>query len=168
MKVEANKVVGISYTLKKDSHDGILIETVPEDKPLEFIFGQGMMLPAFEKNLEGKSVGDDFQFKLEVEEAYGKVIPENIIDLPKKTFEVDGKIEEGLLTVNNVITMQDNQGNRFAGRVDKVGEDSVTMDFNHPMAGQALYFTGKIVSVRDATQEELEHGHVHGAGHHHH
>jgi len=81
---------------------------------------------------------------------------------------VDGKVQDGLLVVDNIITMQDNQGNQFAGRVAKIEEETVKMDFNHPMAGQDLYFTGKVVGVRDASPEELDHGHVHGEGHHHH
>jgi FKBP-type peptidyl-prolyl cis-trans isomerase SlyD len=168
MKIEANKVVSISYTLRKDSHEGAQIENVPAEKPLEFIFGSGMMLPAFEENLAGLSEGNDFQFMLDELHAYGPVMEENVVDLPKKTFEVDGKVQDGLLVVDNIITMQDNQGNQFAGRVAKIEEETVKMDFNHPMAGQDLYFTGKVVGVRDASPEELDHGHVHGEGHHHH
>jgi FKBP-type peptidyl-prolyl cis-trans isomerase SlyD len=168
MKAEANKVVSITYELKKDSHQGELIEKVTQENAVEFIFGKGMMLPAFEKNLENLEEGTDFQFELKVEEAYGPVMKENVIDIPADTFAVDGKIQEGLLTVDNIITMQDNEGHQFPGRVDKVEGDKVTMDFNHPMAGQDLYFTGNIVGLREATKEELDHGHVHNGDHHHH
>lgn len=168
MKIDKNKVVKLSYELRTDGFDSALVEKTQDNQPLEFIYGIGMMIPKFEENLKGLEKGDEFQFKIEAAEAYGLSNPENIIELPKATFERDGSIEEGLLVKDNVITMQDNQGNRFNGRVEKVGDDTVTMDFNHPMADKDLYFKGKILDVRDATQEELDHGHVHGDGHHHH
>jgi len=168
MKIDQNKVVSLSYELRTDGFDSELVEKTREDQPLEFIYGLGMMIPKFEENLKGKEKGDEFQFEIEASEAYGLSNPENIIELPKATFERDGSIEEGLLVKDNIIAMQDNQGNKFNGRVDKIGDDTVTMDFNHPMADKNLYFKGKILDVRDATSEELEHGHVHGAGHHHH
>ena len=168
MKIDTNKVVSLSYELRTDGFDSALVEKTQEGQPLEFIYGLGMMIPKFEENLKGKEKGDEFQFKIEASEAYGLSNPENIIELPKATFERDGSIEEGLLVKDNVIAMQDNQGNKFNGRVDKVGDETVTMDFNHPMADKDLYFKGKILDVREATPEELEHGHVHGTGHHHH
>ncbi|HHH55173.1 MAG TPA: peptidylprolyl isomerase, partial [Bacteroidetes bacterium] len=145
-----------------------LVEKTQEGQPLEFIFGVGMMLPQFEENLKGKEKGDKFEFKIEAANGYGLSNPENVIELPNATFERDGKIEDGLLVKDNVIAMQDNQGNRFNGRVEEVKDDSVVMDFNHPMADKDLYFKGEILDVRDATPEELDHGHVHSGGHHHH
>ncbi len=161
MKIEKNKVVSVTYDLRTDGFDGQIIESATEENPLRFIFESGMMLPAFEAQLAGKEKGETFQFQLSPEEAYGEVNQDNIIDLPKKAFELDGKIEEGLLTVGNIIPMQDENGNQFEGIVAKVEGETVTMDFNHPMAGQTLYFIGKIIEVRDATPEELDHGHVH-------
>jgi FKBP-type peptidyl-prolyl cis-trans isomerase SlyD len=161
MKIEKNKVVSLSYDLRTENHESKIIESATKEQPLRFIYDNGAMLPAFEKNLAGLSEGDNFQFKLSADEAYGQILEENIIDIPKKAFETEGKIQEGLLTEGNVIPLQDQQGNRFDGIVKKVNEQTVTMDFNHPMAGKDLYFTGKIISVRDATDEELQHGHVH-------
>ncbi len=161
MKIEKNKVVSVTYDLRTEGFDSQIIESATEENPLRFIFESGMMLPAFEEKLAGKEEGETFQFQLSPEEAYGEVNQDNIIDLPKKAFELDGKIEEGLLTVGNIIPMQDENGNQFEGIVAKVEGETVTMDFNHPMAGQTLYFIGKIIEVRDATPEELDHGHVH-------
>ena len=83
------------------------------------------------------------------------------MDLPKNIFEVDGKIEEGLLAEGNVIPMQNDDGQKFNGVVVEVKEESVTVDFNHPLAGDDLHFAGNIMEVREATKEEVEHGHVH-------
>jgi len=171
MKIEANKVVSLEYILRRDSHEGEIVEEVLENQPMEFIFGLGMMLPAFESNLNGLSANDTFQFKLNSDEAYGEFNEENIVELPKSNFEIDGEIEEGLLEVDNFITLQDQNENVFDGRVAEIREETVMIDFNHPMAGQALYFTGKVISVREATAEELSHGHLHdndcGCGHDH-
>lgn len=161
MKVENNKVVALTYTLKKDSHEGADVETATDENPLKFIFGSGMMLSSFEANIDGLEVGGDFQFKLEAKEAYGEYNDKNISEIPKGAFEIDGKIEDGLLEVNNIIPLQDPEGNQFNGIVKEIKGDLVVMDFNHPMAGQDLYFTGKIIEVREATKEEINHGHVH-------
>lgn len=167
MKIEKNKVVSLTYNLRKDSHEGDMVESVNEEVPLEFIFGQGMMLQKFEENLTGMVQGDDFKFELTSQEAYGEYSNENVFDLPKKNFEIDGKIEDGVLAVGNIIPLQDQQGNRFDGTIKEVKDESVVMDFNHPMAGQSLFFTGKVIGIREATAEELDHGHVHGPGHEH-
>jgi FKBP-type peptidyl-prolyl cis-trans isomerase SlyD len=91
-----------------------------------------------------------------------------MLDLDIKIFEHEGKIDSELLTIGNLIPMRDNQGNVLQGKVVSVNTDSVKMDFNHPMAGKNLHFTGKILKVREATADELSHGHVHGDGGHHH
>jgi FKBP-type peptidyl-prolyl cis-trans isomerase SlyD len=161
MKIEKHKVVTVTYDLRTESHESQIIESATEERPLSFIFGTEMMLPAFEANLAGKEQGDNFQFMLSSAEAYGEASEKNIIDLPRTAFEVEGKVEEGLLVVDNIISLQDPQGNVFDGRVAEIKGDIVTMDFNHPMAGKDLYFTGRIIGVRDATAEELDHGHVH-------
>jgi FKBP-type peptidyl-prolyl cis-trans isomerase SlyD len=168
MKVGKNKVVGMTYILSKDDVHGELIQEVSKDKPFVVLFGVGALLPKFEQNLEGLSVGETFSFALSSAEGYGEKTPEAIVDLDKKIFEVDGKIDEEFLKVGANIPMQNEHGQPLNGVVLEIGEASVKMDFNHPLAGQGLYFTGEVVEVRDATAEELEHGHVHGAGGHQH
>lgn len=168
MTISNNKVVSLIYELKRDNAQGETIEVTDKNSPLVFLYGAGNMLPKFEQNLENLKVNDTFTFTLDAEDAYGQVINEAIIDLPIDIFKVEGKIDPDMLRVGNIIPMQDNQGNPLEGKVIGVDEETVKMDFNHPMAGQNLHFTGSIIDLRDATSEEINHGHVHGAhGHHH-
>ena len=152
MKIENNKVVSLSYVLMVD---GDVIQTVPNDKPMEFMFGTGYLLPKFEQNIEGKVVGDTFDFILSADEAYGQEDPEAVIELSKDVFMVDGEIDDEVLFVGNEIPMRDQDGNRLHGTVVSIQDDTVKMDFNHPLAGADLHFTGEIVSVREATPEDL-------------
>ncbi len=162
MKIEPKKVVALTYVLRTEGFDGAIVETATKEEPLKFIFGIGMMLPAFEANIEGLEPGDKFEFKLEANDAYGQRNEQNVFDIPMQAFtDENGQVRDDLLKVGNVIPMQDISGNQYYGEVKKINNDSVTMDFNHPMAGKDLYFTGTIIEVRDATKEELEHGHVH-------
>jgi FKBP-type peptidyl-prolyl cis-trans isomerase SlyD len=158
MVISNEKVVSLTYQLKVDGKE---VETVKEDKPLVFLYGAGQMLPKFEENLKGLKAGDEFKFDIACDDAYGQATDEAVIDLPKNIFEVEGKIDEGLLQEGNVIPMQNNEGQKFNGVVMEVKDDAVKMDFNHPLAGDDLSFTGKVLEVRDATKEETEHGHAH-------
>ncbi len=168
MKVGNNKVVTMTYTLQRNDAQGEVIQKVDESRPFVQLFGVGALLPAFETNLAGLESGDTFGFSLTAEEGYGNPSDEAILKLDKKIFEIDGVFDPEMVAVGKVITMQDNQGNPLDGKVLAVEEDSVIMDFNHPLAGENLYFSGAILDVRDATPEELTHGHVHGAGGHNH
>lgn len=161
MNIQKEKVVAISYELRVNSQNGEIIEQVETGNPLQFVYGVGYMLPMFEKNIEGMQAGDQFDFSLHPEEAYGLVDDNAIVDLSKEIFMVDGQIREDLLVVGNTIPMRDNQGNRLDGIVLEVGDENVKLDFNHPLAGDTLFFKGAVVEVREATEEELEHGHVH-------
>lgn len=162
MKVSKNTVVTLTYTLRKDNAEGEVIQKVDEKRPFVHLFGAGSLLPAFENNLDGLESGEDFSFGIVAEEAYGNPNDEAIIELEKKIFEIDGAIDEEMLTVGNMITMQDQQGNPLEGKVMAVKEDAVIMDFNHPLAGENLYFSGAILDVREPLEEELSHGHAHG------
>ncbi len=155
MTISDNKVVSLAYTLVVE---GDTMETVKEDKPMQFIFGVGYLLPAFEAQIKDKSVGDAFEFTLSAKDGYGEVDPDAIVELPKSIFMVDGKMEEGLLVKDKVIPMQDSQGHRLNGVVNEIKDDSVVMDFNHPLAGCELNFSGKVVAVREATEKELTEG----------
>jgi FKBP-type peptidyl-prolyl cis-trans isomerase SlyD len=155
MKIETNKVVSLNYVL---TVDGDVLETVKADKPMQFIFGTGYLLPKFEAHVAGKTAGDAFEFTLEAADAYGEEDPGAIVELPKHLFEVDGKIEDGLLTLGNVLPMSDANGNRMNGTVSELRDDVVVMDFNHPLAGATLHFKGAVVAVRDATGDELANG----------
>jgi len=168
MEVGKNKVVTLTYTLHLNDENGEVIQTVDEQKPFVHLFGVGTLLPAFEENMAGLKANDTFSFKLTAEDGYGNPSDEMIIELEKKIFEIDGKIDEEMVSIGKTITMQDQNGNPLDGKVMAVKEESVIMDFNHPLAGENLYFTGTILDVREASEEEMDHGHVHGDGGHHH
>ncbi len=161
MTISKEKVVSLIYQLRVDDKNGDVVETVEKEKPFVFLHGAGQMLPKFEENLSGLKVGEDFEFTLKCEDAYGKASEEAVMDLPKNLFEVDGKTEDGLLVEGNVIPMQNDEGQKFNGVIVEVKDEGVTMDFNHPLASDDLHFTGNIIEVREATKEEIEHGHVH-------
>lgn len=168
MKVGNQKVVSLTYELRQKDATGELIQKVEKDRPFVYLFGVGGLLPKFEESLSDLEAGNEFSFELSAKEGYGEHNAEAIVDLDKKIFEVDGKIDENLLQIGNQITMQDQNGNPLDGVVLEIGDDKVKMDFNHPLAGMDLHFSGTILEVREATAEELDHGHVHGAhGHHH-
>ncbi|MCF8225886.1 MAG: FKBP-type peptidyl-prolyl cis-trans isomerase [Bacteroidales bacterium] len=162
MEISKEKVVSITYELRQDNENGELVEKVTVDQPLTFIYGIGGMLPKFEENLDGKKTGESFNFGLNSEEAYGPVVENAVVDVPIDVFKVDGKIDDNMLKTGNMIPMMDNSGNRLNGKVIEIKESAITMDFNHPMAGKDLYFSGKVTEVREATPDELSHGHVHG------
>lgn len=158
MKITKNTVAALTYEL---TVEGKIADKATEERPLEYIHGTGMLLPKFESEVEGKEAGDSFAFTLTPEEGYGVFNPEYLIDLPKSCFMVEGKVMEDLLVVGQAIPMLNNAGQVVQGTVHAVKDDSVTMDFNHPMAGKTLNFTGKVVAVREATEKELTEG-LHG------
>jgi FKBP-type peptidyl-prolyl cis-trans isomerase SlyD len=168
MVIDKNMVVSLHYRLTENDVLGELVEETFGSQPLVFLYGVGQMIPEFERQLAGKAVGDDFSFGIKSGEAYGDHDPDAVVMLPLETFEVDGELDGDMLTPGNIIPMSDDQGNRLNGMVREVSDEGVLLDFNHPMAGIDLYFTGKVESVRIATETEIEHGHVHGPGGHHH
>lgn len=165
MKIAKNTVPSVSYVL---TVDGKVVDQAKKEAPLSFIFGVGGMIPGFESNLDGLETGNTYDFTLSPEEAYGEYNKDALVDLPKSTFSVDGKEQEDLLVIGKVIPMQDQNGNPLNGTVIEIIEDTVKMDFNHVLAGKSLHFAGEVVEVREASKEELEHGHVHGPEEHNH
>jgi len=161
MIIEKNKVVTVSYSLKVD---GQIWEESTEEQPLVYISGIGMMIPGFETQLNGLEVGAKYSISVNPEEGYGDYNPEAVAKLPMSTFEVDGELQKDLLFVGNLIPLQDQDGNPMNGEVTEVTEDTVTVDFNHKLSGKVLHFEGEIKEIRNATPEELDHGHVHGPG----
>lgn len=156
MKISQNKSVSLSYELYVgEGNDHELMEQATAEAPLQFIFGTNMMLPSFEKNVENLQVGDSFDFVLPSEEAYGEYVDENVVELPKNIFEVDGKFDEGVVFEGATLPMMDTNGNRLNGSVVSVGDAVVTMDFNHPLAGETLHFVGKVLEIKEASAEEI-------------
>jgi FKBP-type peptidyl-prolyl cis-trans isomerase SlyD len=163
MKIDKNKVVSVTYRLEANPAGA-------EKKHIEtaFLFGSGGLIPAFEENLAGLVVGNNFAFSIDAANAYGELEPEALVDIPMDVFKVDGVIDMSMLVVGNVIPMSDRDGNRLDGRVSGISGDSVKMDFNHPLAGHQLHFSGEVIEVREASEEELAHGHAHTPGMHEH
>ncbi|MFC2087715.1 peptidylprolyl isomerase [Bacteroidota bacterium] len=159
--ISKDKVISLIYELKLNNEEGRTIEIADFERPLTFLYGTGNMLPKFESYIEGLSVSDSFKFTLYPDDAYGDRNEQAVINVPKGAFMVDGEIREDLLQIGNTIPMLDNQGRRLNGIIKAIHSDDVTMDFNHPMAGENLYFKGEVIEIRDATEEELTRGNVH-------
>jgi FKBP-type peptidyl-prolyl cis-trans isomerase SlyD len=156
MKISDEKIVSLTYDLTVDEgEDRELMERATQEHPLTFMFGMGMMLEAFERNVEGLQVGDKFSFTLTPEEAYGEFIEQNVVDLPKQIFEVDGKFDEERISEGQTLPMMDQQGNRMMGSVLEVKEEVVVMDFNHPLAGETLHFDGEVIDIHEPSAEEI-------------
>jgi FKBP-type peptidyl-prolyl cis-trans isomerase SlyD len=155
MKVEKNKMVSLIYELREADAEGRIIETLDEMRPLTFIYGTGRLLPLFESNISSLGNGDSFSFTLKSDMAYGDRREEMIVDVPVSVFETEGKINEDICRVGSEVPMMDSEGNPLNGVISEITDTHVRMDFNHPMAGLDLFFTGRIVEVRDATEHEL-------------
>ncbi len=161
MEAAAKRVVSIIYELRRNDQNGEIVETLGRENPLTFLFGSGNLLPKFEENLTGLKTGQNFDFLLSSEDAYGPVQENAIVDVPISIFQVDGKTDSNLLQEGNVIPMMDNEGRRLNGVVKNINAETVTMDFNHPMAGSSLHFKGEVTEIREATEDEIHHGHIH-------
>ena len=167
MKAAPNTVVKLTYELRNEPN-GQVVDAADKESPFAFLFGHGNVLDKFEKNLEGLIAGNQFNFELSAEDGYGEYDEQAVIQLDKNVFAVDGKVQDEMLFVGNVVPLQDQNGNPFQGRIVNIILDKVTVDLNHPFAGKPLLFSGEVVEVREAHQVELEHGHVHEHGDHSH
>lgn len=161
MQIAANKAVSIDYTLTNEH--GEVIDSSAGGAPLVYLHGARNIIAGLEKALEGKQVGDELDVTVEPEEAYGEYSAELVAVLNRAMFEGVDQLEVGMQFHASapdggmqIVTIRDLDG------------DDVTVDGNHPLAGQRLNFKVKVVDVRDAAAEEIAHGHVHGEGGHHH
>ncbi len=146
MKISKGCKARVVYVLYNADNNEV-IEQVSENNPVVFNFGTGMLLEGFETNLSGLSKGDTFDFVVKAMDAYGPRDSYAVFDLPKDTFAVNGKLDTKLLKIGNRFPMQDNNGNQHEGMIISIHEDTVTMDFNHPLAGIDLRFVGKVIEV---------------------
>jgi FKBP-type peptidyl-prolyl cis-trans isomerase SlyD len=158
MLIGSKKAVTIEYTLKDDA--GEVLDTSEGRKPLTYLHGTGSLIPGLEKALEGKTAGDSLEVTVGADEAYGPRDERLVRKMPLR------RIREERIQVGRRYTADTAEGPRLV-LVTAVAGDYVTVDANHPLAGMTLHFAVKIVEVRDASAEELEHGHVHGPGGHH-
>ena len=160
MDISADKVVTIHYTLKDDA--GTVLDSSAGSEPLAYIQGHGNLVSGLEKALEGKPEGSKVAVSVSPEEGYGKFDPGLIQRVPKRTLQGAGQISKGMQ-----FQARTEDGMRLFTVTGIIG-DMVALDGNHPLADKTLHFDVNVIGVRDATSEELEHGHVHGAGGHHH
>ncbi len=160
MLITAQKVVTLNYTLKDP--DGALIDE-SRDGSFAYLHGANNIIPGLENALTGKLAGDAVSVAVEPEEAYGARDADRVETVPRNMFPSDSPVEPG-----RQFHAQGPQGQMITISVVSVQDDSVTIDGNHPLAGVQLHFEVEVVDVRDASPEELDHGHVHGQhGHHH-
>jgi FKBP-type peptidyl-prolyl cis-trans isomerase SlyD len=152
MKIDGDKEVTIMYQLFYDGPDGELIEETEKDDPFVFVFKKDRMLDIFEDQLEGMQAGDKFSFGITSEDAYGPYIEKAVVEFSKETFRVDGIIDEEALEVDSFVPMEDEEGNAVEAMVLENNKDTVILDFNHPLAGEDLYFNGYVVAVKPAGQ----------------
>jgi len=157
MKISENKLVTADYQLfVKDANGSLeLMEETTPEVPLRYLHGLGMMMPKFEELMEGKAQGEDFEFSIAAADAYGEYSEENIVDLPMDVFTADGKLDEERIFEGAVVPLVDTTGQRINAEVVSIGENSVTVDLNHPLAGEELHFKGKILDVHTPTEDEL-------------
>lgn len=153
LMIGKNAVVSINYTLTNDA--GEVMDTSEGREPLTYLHGANNLIPGLEKEMEGKTSGQNFKVTIPPAEAYGESNPELVQTLSKDMFKGVDKVEPGM-----GFTAQGPQGEQHIV-VTAVDGDQVTIDANHPMAGKTLHFAVEIVNVRDASEEEIEHGHVH-------
>ncbi|MFP4378192.1 MAG: peptidylprolyl isomerase [Spirochaetales bacterium] len=160
MNVEKDRVVSISYTLKDQS--GNVLDSSGDNGNFEYLHGHQNIVPGLEIALEGKSSGDSIDTVVEPSEAYGERNDQLVFQVPKD------KMPDEELAVGTQFAAQDKEGNQQIVTLIDVGDASVTLDANHPLAGEILHFNVTVNEVRDASKEEIEHGHVHSEGDHQH
>ena len=157
MKIAENMLVSLEYKLYVKNEEGALelMEETEEGQPLRFFYGMGMMLPKFEEGLADLYENDTFEISLACADAYGEYDEANIVDLPREIFEIDGKIDEKGVYPGAIVPLIDSEGQRINAEVVEVKPTVVTVDFNHPLAGEDLHFTGKVLEVHEPTEEDL-------------
>tara|TARA_B110000438_G_scaffold283750_1_gene312115 strand:+ start:152 stop:658 length:507 start_codon:yes stop_codon:yes gene_type:complete len=162
MSEVTNNIISIDYKLFRNNAEGEMIETTEGKEPLVFMSGVSQMIPEFEAQVVDLNVGETFSFGIKSENAYGTRSEDAIIELPQDMFKQDGKMIDEI-AVDNIVPLQDQNGQVVPAKVVSINEETVTMDVNHPLADQDLHFTGSVIELREATAEEMEktEGHVH-------
>lgn len=160
MQISKNSVVTLNYTLKNDQ--GEIIDQ-SQDGSFQYLHGAGGIIPGLEGQLEGKSAGDSFSAHIEPADGYGERDETMIQVVPRNLFEDEQPLEVGMQ-----FHAQNPSGDMLTVIISKIEGDDITVDGNHPLAGEALNFDIDVKDVREATAEEIEHGHVHGPDGHHH
>ena len=157
--VQDGLVVSMDYKL---TVDGEVLDSSDDAGPLQFLAGYGNIVPGLEREMIGMKIGQSKKVVVNPEDGYGEFDDEAFMDVPRNEFPSDMEIEEGL-----ELTVTDEDGQNQYARVESITNETVRLDFNHPLAGAELHFEVKVVALRSPTEEELDHGHVHEEGHHH-
>jgi FKBP-type peptidyl-prolyl cis-trans isomerase SlyD len=147
MFIEEGKQVTLNYILHVESPEGEIVEETNPEEPLQFVFGEDQMLPKFEEALRGLKAGDKFTVAIACADAYGPEDDEAYVEFPKSEFIAEGEWDDELFAVGEIIPMQTPEGETIHGIVDDVKLNTIVIDFNHPLAGEDLYFEGEIVEV---------------------
>lgn len=158
MKVANNLVISLAYQVRTE--DGVLVDEAPVTAPLEYLQGHGVLIPGLEKAMEGHDLGDKFDIDICADEAYGQYDDSLVQRVPKAVFVDVDDLQVGMRF------LADTDQGQVPVEITEVDTDEVVVDGNHMLAGQNLSFSVEVVAIREATQEELAHGHVHG-GHDH-
>jgi len=159
MQIAPERVVTLTYALH--NAEGELVDAVDNSRPFSFIHGVGMTIPGFDKGLFNLKAGDVFSFDVPPADGYGEYYEENVVALDSEIFV---GAPDDVMQIGNIVPMQDQEGNPMQGKIVEIRPDVVVMDFNHPLAGTTLRFSGNILSVREATNEELATGQIRPSG----
>lgn len=153
--IEEQQVVTLTYELREHGPSGELLERMDANYPFIFLFGTGKLLPSFEDQLFGLSEEDAFEFTLSPQEAYGPVRPSDIVSVPLKAFKIDGEVPPNMLVKGNYVSLTNEEGQTYNGKILDWDDQQVKVDFNHAMAGKTLHFKGAVLHIRPATIDEL-------------
>jgi FKBP-type peptidyl-prolyl cis-trans isomerase SlyD len=157
--VQDGLVVSMEYTLIVD---GEVLDTSDGVGPLQFLAGHDNIVPGLERAMIGMKIGESKDVVVSPEDGYGEFDEEAFMEVPRSEFPTDMEIEEGV-----ELSVTDEDGKNQYARVESLTDETVSLDFNHPLAGAELHFSVKVIELRDPTEEELDHGHVHEEGHDH-
>lgn len=156
MDQKTNKFVAVAYELYTiEDGESKLVEEAPDHHPFTFVSGFGYALEEFEKNIVTLAEGDEFDFTLTKEQAYGEYEQERVLELDREIFTINGHFDHDNVMIGATLPLQDEEGRRFYGKVLNITETHVIVDLNHPLAGKDLNFKGKVVQSREATEEEI-------------
>lgn len=159
--IEDNLVVTMDYELRID---GEIVDTSEDGDPIIFLQGSGQIIPGLEKAIYGLKKGDQKTIRVEPKDGYGEIDPESVVEVPKDEFPEDFPLELGVeITVNTEdVDDEEAEDEEMEATIVAINKDTVTLDFNHPLAGKTLEFSVNILDIREASAEEIEHGHAHG------
>ncbi len=160
MKITKHTVVSLEYTLKNS--DGNVLDTSEGRAPLVYLHGEGALIPGLENAIEGMTANEETKVEIQPEDAYGTRRDDLMHVVPKSGFNGDEEMQVGMQ-----VQLETENGPMIAS-IAKIEGEEVTLDLNHPLADMVLHFDIKVNSVREASAEEISHGHVHGEGGHHH